>query len=93
MLGARAQLVSIAQSELDEAIEKFYSNNGNANPLASEILAHLQALASAILDNPKGLPSESLESFVREREHFKHRRSSNARAARSMARSRAKATE
>jgi hypothetical protein len=68
--------------ETQIALDKFYVNNGPTNALASEILAHLQAI-SAMISEPL-LSSASIETFVREREHFRLRRAHNERSARAM---------
>jgi hypothetical protein len=87
-LTERARLVQQAELETREALAEFYATNGNDNALAGSMLARLQSLAAAILDNPRGISHSAIETLSREREHFRIKRSSNALAARSMARRR-----
>lgn len=68
--------------QLEHATAEFFAADGNNNPLAASLLARLQALADVCAETR--LSERAVAIISTEREHFRHARSRNARARRSM---------
>jgi hypothetical protein len=79
-------ITNTISKEMSTSLDTFYKKDGNSNSLAQDLLASLQAIES-LVSGPT-LTQESIIILTRESEHFRLRKRSNERAAKSMQRKR-----